>query len=118
MACDSGCASLQRLHLEAGYELGENLFYSSSPYPWTDVVGAWHSEVSHYLYPNGSTNGGTIGHYTQVVWNSSYRVGCGMTLCPNNIYFYGCHYYRAQPLSLYKQLHQLSNLESQGGMRQ
>ncbi|XP_019960536.2 cysteine-rich venom protein pseudecin [Paralichthys olivaceus] len=78
-----------------GYQLGENLFYSSAPYPWTAVIDAWHSEVAHYLYPNGSTNGQAIGHYTQVVWNSSYKVGCGMALCPNNIYFYGCHYYRA-----------------------
>lgn len=50
----------------AGYELGENLFYSSSPYPWTAVVNAWHSEVANYLYPNGSTNAKTVGHYTQV----------------------------------------------------
>ncbi|XP_070768808.1 cysteine-rich venom protein ENH1 [Enoplosus armatus] len=77
-----------------GYELGENLFYSSSPYSWTDVINAWHSEVSRYQYPYGSTNGQPIGHYTQVVWNSSYRVGCAVKLC-KNIYFYGCHYYRA-----------------------
>ncbi|KAM9353553.1 cysteine-rich venom protein [Symphorus nematophorus] len=78
-----------------GYELGENLFYSSKLYQWTDVVEAWHSEVANYKYPMGSKNGKTIGHYTQVVWNSSYKVGCGVTLCPNNIYFYACHYYRA-----------------------
>ncbi|XP_037310582.2 cysteine-rich venom protein, partial [Pungitius pungitius] len=78
-----------------GYEMGENLFYSSSPNSWTAVVTAWHNEVSNYLYPNGSSNGKTVGHYTQVVWNSSYKVGCGMTLCPNNIYFYACHYFRA-----------------------
>lgn len=32
----------------------------------------------------------------QVVWSSSYRVGCGMTHCTNKgVYIYGCHYYRA-----------------------
>uniref|UniRef100_A0A673B840 ShKT domain-containing protein n=1 Tax=Sphaeramia orbicularis TaxID=375764 RepID=A0A673B840_9TELE len=77
------------------YELGENLFYSSIPYTWTDVISAWHGEVAHYQYPNGSTNSQTVGHYTQVIWNSSYKVGCGVTLCPNDVYFYGCHYYRA-----------------------
>uniref|UniRef100_A0A667X6V6 Cysteine-rich venom protein-like n=1 Tax=Myripristis murdjan TaxID=586833 RepID=A0A667X6V6_9TELE len=51
--------------------------------------------VENYQYPNGSTNGKAIGHYTQVVWYSSYKVGCGAKLCPGNIYFYGCHYYRA-----------------------
>ncbi|XP_059195778.1 cysteine-rich venom protein [Centropristis striata] len=77
-----------------GYELGENLFYSSAPSSWTNVINAWHSEVSHYNYPKGSTNGQETGHYTQVIWNSSYKVGCGVALC-NNIYFYGCHYFRA-----------------------
>ncbi|XP_008279394.1 cysteine-rich venom protein [Stegastes partitus] len=88
-----------------GYELGENLFYSSALTSWTDVIQAWHNEVSHYTYPTGSSNGETVGHYTQVVWNSSYKVGCGATLCPNGIYFYGCHYYRAgnfEPYEPYK----------------
>lgn len=31
----------------------------------------------------------------QVVWNSSYKVGCGVAFCRNSTYFYGCHYYRA-----------------------
>ncbi|XP_047454388.1 cysteine-rich venom protein [Mugil cephalus] len=78
-----------------GYELGENLFYSSVPSTWSSIINVWHSEVSHYLYPNGTTNKHAIGHYTQVVWNSSYKIGCGMALCPNSIYFYACHYYRA-----------------------
>ncbi|XP_040923538.1 cysteine-rich venom protein isoform X2 [Betta splendens] len=78
-----------------GYELGENLFYSSSPCAWKDVINAWHSEVERYTYPNGSTDGRSIGHYTQVVWNTSYKVGCGMTRCPDGIYYYGCRYYRA-----------------------
>uniref|UniRef100_H3C1H1 ShKT domain-containing protein n=1 Tax=Tetraodon nigroviridis TaxID=99883 RepID=H3C1H1_TETNG len=77
-----------------GYELGENLFYSSSPYSWTQVISAWHGEVANFLYPNTSANGGSIGHYTQIVWNTAYKVGCGVALC-SNVYFYGCHYYRA-----------------------
>ncbi|XP_015227356.1 PREDICTED: serotriflin-like isoform X1 [Cyprinodon variegatus] len=78
-----------------GYVLGENLFNASSQFSWTTVITAWYNEKSHYQYPTGSTNGLPIGHYTQVVWYTSYQVGCGVTLCPNNIYFYGCHYYRA-----------------------
>lgn len=30
----------------------------------------------------------------QLVWNSSYKVGCGVAVC-SNVYIYGCHYYRA-----------------------
>lgn len=37
----------------------------------------------------------------QVVWNSSYKIGCGVKLCPNGIYFYACHYYRAYVILIY-----------------
>uniref|UniRef100_UPI0037E8278F cysteine-rich venom protein DIS2 n=1 Tax=Semicossyphus pulcher TaxID=241346 RepID=UPI0037E8278F len=78
-----------------GYQLGENMYASNFPQTWTEVIEAWHNELAHYVYPNGSRNNETIGHYTQVVWNSSYRVGCGVAVCPNSIYLYACQYYRA-----------------------
>ncbi|KAJ8415912.1 hypothetical protein AAFF_G00404690 [Aldrovandia affinis] len=77
------------------YECGENLMEASTALPWSAVINAWHSEVKNYQYSNGSANGGVIGHYTQVVWFSSYEVGCAVASCENSIYFYGCHYYRA-----------------------
>uniref|UniRef100_A0A3Q3E836 ShKT domain-containing protein n=1 Tax=Labrus bergylta TaxID=56723 RepID=A0A3Q3E836_9LABR len=75
-----------------GYECGENMFYSAVPYSWTEVINAWHAEVQLYQYPEGATN--LTGHYTQVVWFSSYKVGCGVALC-NDVYLYACQYYRA-----------------------
>ncbi|XP_056300667.1 cysteine-rich venom protein latisemin [Pseudoliparis swirei] len=78
-----------------GYDMGENMFYSFGPDSWTKAVDTWHREGSHFLYPNGSSNSQTIGHYTQVVWNSSYKIGCGVAMCPNNIYLYSCQYFRA-----------------------
>ncbi|KAK0140485.1 Cysteine-rich venom protein ENH1 [Merluccius polli] len=77
-----------------GYEMGENLFQSASPVNWDSVITAWHNEVRNYKYPEGSVNGKAVGHYTQVVWNSSYQVGCGVAKC-GSVYLYGCHYYRA-----------------------
>ncbi|XP_034554290.1 cysteine-rich venom protein [Notolabrus celidotus] len=76
-----------------GYELGENLFYSNSPVSWTEVILAWHNEAPLYQYPESAKV--STGHYVQIVWNSSYKVGCGVALCPNNIYFYACQYNRA-----------------------
>ncbi|CAL9706366.1 unnamed protein product [Knipowitschia caucasica] len=84
-----------RLYNGTKYELGENLFFSSSAKSWRSVITAWHNEVEHFTYPNISAKGKATGHYTQVIWNSSYKVGCGMTKCPGNIHFYGCQYYRA-----------------------
>ncbi|XP_072515613.1 cysteine-rich venom protein [Salminus brasiliensis] len=77
-----------------GYEMGENLFKSTGMVNWTGVVTAWHNEVVNYQYPTGSINGQPIGHYTQVVWYSSYSVGCGVAKC-GTTYFYGCQYFRA-----------------------
>lgn len=53
--------------------MGENLFYSSSPNSWTDVISTWHGEVANFLYPSTSVNGGSIGHYTQVT--AAHRYG-------------------------------------------
>ncbi|KAK1806363.1 hypothetical protein P4O66_004882, partial [Electrophorus voltai] len=80
--------------IREGYQMGENLFQSTTPLTWTDVVTAWHSEYKNYKYGFGSINGKSIGHYTQVVWYSSYKVGCGIAKCGDR-YFYSCRYYRA-----------------------
>lgn len=44
--------------------MGENLFYSSAPMSWTDVITAWHNEVALFKYPKGDWK--ATGHYTQV----------------------------------------------------
>uniref|UniRef100_A0A8C6TDG2 SCP domain-containing protein n=1 Tax=Neogobius melanostomus TaxID=47308 RepID=A0A8C6TDG2_9GOBI len=87
-----GCSLAHGLPSSPG---GEPLlcFFSKT---WTTVIKAWYDEVENYKYPNGSTNGKEVGHYTQVIWNSSYRVGCAMAMCPqDNVYFYACRYFRA-----------------------
>uniref|UniRef100_A0A667X2K3 Cysteine-rich venom protein-like n=1 Tax=Myripristis murdjan TaxID=586833 RepID=A0A667X2K3_9TELE len=85
-----------------GYAMGENLFFASAPHMWTDVINAWHSEVENYQYPNGSTNGKAIGHYTQQIkWGQKthdfhlfnrgnfrtvapYKAGPPCASCPNS----------------------------------
>jgi uncharacterized protein YkwD len=67
-------------------QYGENIYaaYGMTPAP-EDVVAAWVSEVAAYDYAsNTCTPSGMItecGHYTQVVWRDSLRLGCGMTKC-------------------------------------
>lgn len=87
---DHGSPSTRMLN---GYELGENLFDATARFSWTQVISAWHKEVERYSYPYGLNM--STGHYVQIVWNSSYKVGCGVALCPGNVYFYACHYFRA-----------------------
>eukprot|EP01101_Sappina_pedata_P002171 TRINITY_DN1242_c0_g1_i1.p1 TRINITY_DN1242_c0_g1~~TRINITY_DN1242_c0_g1_i1.p1 ORF type:complete len:326 (+),score=61.74 TRINITY_DN1242_c0_g1_i1:17-994(+) len=66
-------------HSGLGY--GENLYWTSNPNPgvnWpTQVVTAWNSEKTDYTYDTNSCAPGKVcGHYTQVVWNNSIKIGC------------------------------------------
>jgi hypothetical protein len=63
----------------SGY-VGENIYGSSggSATP-ADAVTLWMSEASSYDY---ATNSGNAGHYTQVVWRDSVRIGCAIVDCP------------------------------------
>ncbi|KAM6207454.1 cysteine-rich venom protein TEL1-like [Sarcoramphus papa] len=76
-------------------QCGENLFMSSAPFPWPDVVQAWYDEEKDFKYGTGAkTQGAVIGHYTQVVWYNSYQIGCAVAFCRNSKYkyFYVCQY--------------------------
>jgi len=66
-----------------GVARGENIAASSPGY-WDveGVVGAWASEWSNYTYSsNACASGKMCGHYTQVVWRSTQRVGCASKRC-------------------------------------
>lgn len=64
-------------------QYGENLHAASFEDTPTAVIESFESEKQYYTY---STNGctATCGHYTQVVWRSSVRIGCATTRCTVN----------------------------------
>jgi len=64
-----------------GYEsgVGENLYWSSSASRTsTNAVVSWYNEINNYNFATGKSNGGVIGHFTQLVWDSSTKLGCGV----------------------------------------
>ncbi len=61
--------------------LGENLYFSSWESSVQEAVTSWASEISMYDYAT-NTCSGVCGHYTQIVWRSTERVGCGFADCP------------------------------------
>lgn len=74
---------------------GENLFWGSgSSWTVTDAVTSWYSEKSNYTYSTNSCASGKVcGHYTQVVWKNSTKLGCYLANCPNNGgMIIGCNY--------------------------
>jgi uncharacterized protein YkwD len=73
---DKGC-----MFGHSGGDLGENLAAGTSGTLDADaVVRMWYDEVAHYRFPNGGFSAQT-GHFTQVVWRGTARVGCGRSQC-------------------------------------
>jgi pathogenesis-related protein 1 len=44
------------------------------------AVDMWANEKSYYDYSNNTGNGHVVGHYTQLVWQKSMKVGCGQAI--------------------------------------
>ena len=60
--------------------LGENLAMSAS---WGRIhaelvpeIGWYDEEEPNYNYATGGSNGGVIGHFTQMVWKETTEIGC------------------------------------------
>ena len=60
------------------------------PVSYTDVVGDWYAEIGNYLWPATATgavnNGSVVGHFTQVVWKGTTKVGCGYNTACQNVF--------------------------------
>ncbi|XP_074093271.1 cysteine-rich venom protein TEL1-like isoform X2 [Macrotis lagotis] len=78
-----------------GARCGENIFLSSFPVSWEDVILAWKLQKKNFIYGVGATEGDN--HYlayTQMIWYKSYQIGCAVSYCPNNVnkYVHVCQY--------------------------
>jgi pathogenesis-related protein 1 len=74
--------------------LGENLFWANYMTTATEVVNSWASEEEFYDYDSNSCEPGEMcGHYTQIVWEDTTRVGCAMLECSiSNEFLWMCNY--------------------------
>jgi hypothetical protein len=73
---DKGCA-----FGHSGGTFGENLAAGSTGTLDAEaVVQMWYDEVAKYRFPNGGFSAET-GHFTQVVWRGTSRIGCGRSQC-------------------------------------
>ncbi|XP_031481899.1 pathogenesis-related protein PRB1-3-like [Nymphaea colorata] len=78
----------------SGGQYGENLYWGPGS-RWTavDAVNLWVAEKSNYDYAtNTCATGKDCGHYTQVVWRNSVRLGCARVECNNGDTFITCNY--------------------------
>lgn len=73
---DKGCA-----FGHSGGSFGENLAAGTSGALDAEaVVKMWYDEVAQYNFKSGGFSSQT-GHFTQVVWRGTARVGCGRSQC-------------------------------------
>lgn len=69
-------------HAASGY--GENLFAGSAGYTVLDASQAWYDEIQKYTYaPVTEDNWAVAGHYTQMVWSTTTKLGMGIATCAN-----------------------------------
>uniref|UniRef100_A0A8C0GLD5 Peptidase inhibitor 16 n=1 Tax=Chelonoidis abingdonii TaxID=106734 RepID=A0A8C0GLD5_CHEAB len=79
---------------------GENLFAITDEMDVEVALEQWYNEHEHYnLTTSKCTVGQMCGHYTQVVWANSERIGCGMQFCKTlhgveepDLYLLVCNY--------------------------
>ncbi|KAM8820092.1 GLIPR1-like protein 1 [Eudromia elegans] len=98
------CRFEHNIHLKKKYQchpnftvVGENIWLGSHQiFTVRGAIGAWYNEVRFYTF---ETNKCTkiCGHYTQVVWDHSYKVGCAVAFCEkaggiNNAALFVCNY--------------------------
>lgn len=60
--------------------VGENIYGSSGSASGPAAVNAWAAEAANYNY-SSNTCTGVCGHYTQLVWRETTRVGCALHSC-------------------------------------
>lgn len=74
-------------------KFGENIWAGTTGFfvP-TDAVNSWGSEVANYDFTTNTCKTGEVcGHFTQLVWSTTTKVGCGKAAGNGNDY-YVCNY--------------------------
>lgn len=77
---------------------GQNIFVSSHKVPWMFALKSWFIERHNFTYGSNNNNLKVVGHYTQMVWAATHKVGCGLAKCMQGgpggklFYNYVCNY--------------------------
>lgn len=90
-----GCRMEHRPHSgKWKQKYGENLFAGTSAYyDVDDAVIMWESEKKYYQGEAlNASNWYASGHYTQVIWKNTQRVGCARAECNNGTMIVVCNY--------------------------
>jgi len=65
------------------YLVGENIYGSSGTATAQGAVSLWAAEAANYDYASNTCAPNQFcGHYTQIVWRDTLKVGCALRICP------------------------------------
>lgn len=80
------------VHSQGPY--GENLFWGyGKRFTPSDAVHSWEKESNDYHYDSNSCAPGKVcGHYTQLVWADTKKLGCATIACHDGATFIICSY--------------------------
>jgi hypothetical protein len=87
----------QHSNRQARRGVGENLWMGThGAFSPESMVGGWSSEKRYFMpgvFPSNSRTGNweDVGHYTQMIWPTTTRVGCALASTPRVDYLV-CHY--------------------------
>jgi len=86
-------------------DYGENLYWQRGlTVTASDVAESWYEEVMCYtpgpfmrgdmcdMACTDAMNASGCGHYTQVIWRNTQRLGCGVAVCPSGAEIWTCNY--------------------------
>nr|XP_026691286.1 GLIPR1-like protein 1 [Ciona intestinalis] len=72
-------------------QVGENIYVGSGKNVdkvINETTKSWHSEVESYMYKDNSCRDKSIcGHYTQLVWAKSFKLGCAVAKCSYVLFY-------------------------------
>jgi pathogenesis-related protein 1 len=99
LAKSNNCAIKHRQDCgENGMHFGENIFWGSSAKVFSaiDASNSWYGEKKEYRYQKLSlANYHGTGHYTQMIWKDTQKMGVGMSICDNGSLIIVANYYPA-----------------------
>ncbi|XP_022148797.1 basic form of pathogenesis-related protein 1-like [Momordica charantia] len=87
---NSKSETCEMVHSNGPY--GENLAEGYGEMTAVEAVKFWATEKKFYDHRANRCVGDECGHYTQIVWRDSKRIGCARVKCENNWVFVICNY--------------------------
>ncbi|XP_053668153.1 uncharacterized protein LOC128718555 [Anopheles marshallii] len=87
-------ASRNVMQHRSNNKYGENIYaaFGKSNVTGTEAVDAWYNEIKDYTFGAANpSNFSQVGHFTQVVWKKSRKIGVGIAAQGKNIYVV-CNY--------------------------